>query len=519
MPICGDDVAGRIFAVVYTLRVCKAGAGRARAPARQGAGARVASKDEPTRQAAVPLPISRLWPFLGLWTMHVWIYWANTASVWGMASDVPWRSLLYGVMTLAMLGAAMVHWNADPAHEGGRADPAMTVLMCAVTVSAQVRSWAGLGDAAVGQAWGWANVALAGLVMAWGYLRWAAVYARLPIRGAVGCLFASYLLGSSLKIVFDAAPGALGSAMALALPIVSLVCTRRAKACEWPEQGARQPEVLYRKDSLSMLTRLAVCVGVFCIVRVMVSTLMARSGNYLLTRTVSHLVEIAFAACALTLVFRKGRTLDFPQLWRFVFLFLGATIVVGCASQETGVSLGIGPHLFSDVGTSLIVMLLWLLLADIAHHSDLHPYVVFGAGWSLYVGTNCAGPLVAHALGLTEMTSFIGLVLTFALGISMAFCLETRDPDVQRIFADLRTKVDPEEFASIDERCEGLACQYGLTGREVDVLKLLAKGRSKNYIAETLYISENTVRGHSRRLYAKLGVHTRDELQALLGCD
>ena len=49
------------------------------------------------------------------------------------------------------------------------------------------------------------------------------------------------------------------------------------------------------------------------------------------------------------------------------------------------------------------------------------------------------------------------------------------------------------------------------------MLKLLAKGRSKIYIAETLYISENTVRGHSRRLYTQLGVHTRDELQAMLG--
>lgn len=108
-------------------------------------------------------------------------------------------------------------------------------------------------------------------------------------------------------------------------------------------------------------------------------------------------------------------------------------------------------------------------------------------------------------------------MLLWATGVVMALCLETSDSDVRRIFADLRRRVAPEEFASIDERCARLAGEFSLTERELDVLKMLAKGRSKGYIAEELYISENTVRGHSRRLYAKLGVHTRDELQRKLG--
>ena len=38
------------------------------------------------------------------------------------------------------------------------------------------------------------------------------------------------------------------------------------------------------------------------------------------------------------------------------------------------------------------------------------------------------------------------------------------------------------------------------------------RGRTGAYIAETLVISENTARGHVRRLYTKLGVHSRQEL-------
>ena len=40
----------------------------------------------------------------------------------------------------------------------------------------------------------------------------------------------------------------------------------------------------------------------------------------------------------------------------------------------------------------------------------------------------------------------------------------------------------------------------------------MARGRSKTYIAEAFFISENTVRGHVKHLYAKLGVHSKQEL-------
>ena len=161
-------------------------------------------------------------------------------------------------------------------------------------------------------------------------------------------------------------------------------------------------------------------------------------------------------------------------------------------------------------------MLLWLLLSDVAHHSDLHPYVVFGIGWSLYTGANYLGLALVRTTGIASSTTALGVALLWLLGVVMVFCLETRDPDVQRIFADLRRKVDPEEFASIDERCGQIAREYDLTEREVDVLKLLAKGRSKAYIAEALVISENTVRTHAKRIYAKLGIHSKQDLSDLV---
>jgi len=50
-----------------------------------------------------------------------------------------------------------------------------------------------------------------------------------------------------------------------------------------------------------------------------------------------------------------------------------------------------------------------------------------------------------------------------------------------------------------------------LTVRELEVLKLVAKGQSNREIGEELYISENTVKNHVRNILEKLHLHSRME--------
>jgi DNA-binding NarL/FixJ family response regulator len=50
-----------------------------------------------------------------------------------------------------------------------------------------------------------------------------------------------------------------------------------------------------------------------------------------------------------------------------------------------------------------------------------------------------------------------------------------------------------------------------LTGRELDVLTLLARGKSNKEIGANLYISETTVKAHLRSIFAKLNVLSRTE--------
>jgi PAS domain S-box-containing protein len=53
------------------------------------------------------------------------------------------------------------------------------------------------------------------------------------------------------------------------------------------------------------------------------------------------------------------------------------------------------------------------------------------------------------------------------------------------------------------------AADLGLTERQVEVLRLLAEGKSTVQIADQLVLSKTTVRNHIAHILANLGVHTR----------
>jgi DNA-binding NarL/FixJ family response regulator len=51
----------------------------------------------------------------------------------------------------------------------------------------------------------------------------------------------------------------------------------------------------------------------------------------------------------------------------------------------------------------------------------------------------------------------------------------------------------------------------GVTPRELEILQLIAQGLSNREIAEKLFVSENTVKTHSSRLFDKLGAKRRTQ--------
>ncbi len=65
----------------------------------------------------------------------------------------------------------------------------------------------------------------------------------------------------------------------------------------------------------------------------------------------------------------------------------------------------------------------------------------------------------------------------------------------------------PPSFALNEARLREL----GITRRELEILELIANGLSNREIAEKLFVSENTVKTHSSRLFDKLSARRRTQ--------
>jgi two-component system, NarL family, response regulator LiaR len=65
----------------------------------------------------------------------------------------------------------------------------------------------------------------------------------------------------------------------------------------------------------------------------------------------------------------------------------------------------------------------------------------------------------------------------------------------------------PAPFSLNEQRLKDL----GITPRELEILELIAQGLSNREIADKLFVSENTVKTHSSRLFDKLSARRRTQ--------
>lgn len=71
-----------------------------------------------------------------------------------------------------------------------------------------------------------------------------------------------------------------------------------------------------------------------------------------------------------------------------------------------------------------------------------------------------------------------------------------------------------EAYRDNSQDVQDLAYDLGITNREFEILKLLARGLNNTEISRTLAISETTVKTHMAKIFVKLEV--RDRVQALV---
>lgn len=94
---------------------------------------------------------------------------------------------------------------------------------------------------------------------------------------------------------------------------------------------------------------------------------------------------------------------------------------------------------------------------------------------------------------------------------------KSASPQLDRTRPD-RRKDDPprRQRDRIGLQVEKLRQAYGLSAREAEVVEQIVRGKTAARIAEDLYVSKNTISTHTRRIYAKLGIHKKLELVDLV---
>ncbi len=356
-------------------------------------------------------------------------------------------------------------------------------------------------------------VILCSCVLGWLYLQWGHFYANLDTRTAVGCLFVANIVGSLLKCLAHFTPLALSCIVTMALPVASALMCRNALA---NAPRSTRAVVRFESHSLGGLWKVAAAVAVFSFVT---AFLVGKSyGNqsampadiFLLGRA----CEILISALVLGAVIGLNKSFNYPKLWRIVFLLLALDVLCQALLPQVKTI-----RCVESTAWDLLVLFAWLTVTDIARHAQASTPMVVGAGWAFYTVPFAVGSMVAGALTAADMDVATTTVLMFAIALVGTFYLESRDQDTKWIFAELSGERSsaPDDHRSIDDRCDAIAKQHGLTPRELEVMKMLCKGRTKSYIAEALYLTENTVRSHTKHLYTKLDVHSKQELMDMVG--
>lgn len=137
--------------------------------------------------------------------------------------------------------------------------------------------------------------------------------------------------------------------------------------------------------------------------------------------------------------------------------------------------------------------------------------------YALFAGVTYVSRLIGQGLAtvigrssLSQETQIVTSVFVLLYGCSLVMFILVRKS------AARPKEPAPSGVDVLQQACAQLAAEHGLSARQTEVLDLLAHGYDVPSIAKKLFISENTVRTHTKKIYALLDVHAKQEIVDLV---
>lgn len=170
----------------------------------------------------------------------------------------------------------------------------------------------------------------------------------------------------------------------------------------------------------------------------------------------------------------------------------------------------------ASVGSQFTMALVWAApFSRLGPATTPYTAVALGYACSLLARTaSTATMCIAQIYPTLPVGLVMGLVLAVTFGLCIA-CI-VRLPEGEQPVAALQVDAAKPAPTPFKDVLATISQNSGLTQQESRVLALCAKGKNARYVAEELGVSMNTTKSHMRTLYAKLGVHSQQELIKLV---
>lgn len=376
-------------------------------------------------------------------------------------------------------------------------------------------------------------------------IMWGELYQYLnPQREQLLVTATAAVLAIALYLIEILLPPILYVLMLIALPCGSIVCLKTAcsllrnssdtwHAAEGPK-GKRSPLLLF------------VCIAVFSIpYNYLRNTEQLQSVVSDPTAWPSVLAIAVVAITAMAVAEYGAERRGIVVIPIFVLVLMSAALLVHLIAPAPRAS--IVPSLLYS-GYYLFLAMIYLSIGPLAATAEENPTRLFSEAMIFNVAGLLLGSAIAAAeawLGASSAT-LTALVLTYTILLTGIALLGNRSYSLFRInsldeeeysfeyvlprpqtvecaspkceslqpSADEATAPSPTMLDAIVEQCSAVGQHYHLSSREQEVLVDLVRGRTIASIADTLTVSENTVKAHTKGIYRKLDVHTREELLA-----
>ena len=240
-------------------------------------------------------------------------------------------------------------------------------------------------------------------------------------------------------------------------------------------------------------------------------------------RVASFLVGAAIALALFVATLHRGRAVDVSLIWnRFYRFVFPAVCVAALLGPLTNSSEFLPALIMQACALYYFDALLAMACSVISRAINAAPSQIFGRAFLIrsvgFLFGNLVGMEVHENLVLdTAAFSVIGTAV-FVLLVLVTFNMNSEK--YAKTVWGLLPHEDPRGRyeRTRDERCAALADQFGLTERETEVLRLLARNKRPREISDVLGVSVATVRSHVHAIYTKTGVHSAAELAKLVEC-